>query len=42
MYGMFDGLAWLALIGVVAIVALILAAPFALWWLFHHVSIAVR
>jgi hypothetical protein len=39
---MFDGLATLALLGIVFIALLVLAAPFAIWWVINHVSISIR
>lgn len=42
MYGMFDGLATLALIGIVAIVAALIALPFGIYWLINHVQVVIR
>ena len=42
MGNIFDGLATLAIFGIVFIILLIFAAPFAFHWLWQHVSIIVK
>jgi hypothetical protein len=38
----FSPLAYLAIVGLIAIALLILAAPVGLWWLWTHVSVVIR
>jgi hypothetical protein len=40
-FGM-GSLAWLAIVGLAAIALMILAAPFAVWWMWTHVSVVIR
>lgn len=39
---MFEGIGILAAIGAIALIALVCAMPFALWWAFNHLQVVIR
>lgn len=38
----FSGVAKLAIVGLLAIAIALLAAPFVLWWAWHHITIGIK